>query len=137
MIKIWSVTAAVLVLVSGCSQERDTKPGLECVLSGVVNNKTGKVVEFSRKDAIKSGFEYHFRFKNNDTVTVHSADRAEGTDIYVKDANSSRSYSLQREKKVDTNMKFQFNEAFDDVRFLIVEKGIEYTYTCSQKRENY
>jgi len=134
VIKIWLVAAAVLVVVSGCSPERETKARLECVVSGVVDKKTGSVVEINKADAIKNGFEYHFRFKNNDTVTVQGADRAKGTDIYVKDANSSRSYSLQREKKVDTNMKFQFNEAFNDVRFLIVDKGVEYTYVCVQKK---
>lgn len=130
--KIFAIGATVLLMISGCSQESDIKPGLDCVLTGVVNGKTGKLVEIDKEDARRSGFEYHFRFKSDNTVTVNSADVDSGTDVYVPDADNVRSYSLQRETKVDKDMKFQFTEAFDDVEFLIASEGTKYLYDCSQ-----
>ncbi|WP_373033645.1 hypothetical protein [Sulfurovum sp.] len=134
MKKIFVISVLILLMISGCSQESDSKPGLDCVLSGVVNGKTGKLVEFDRQDAIKSGFEYRFRFKRDKTVTVDSTDVNKGADVYVQDDNIIRSYSLQRETKVDTDMKFQFSESFDDVEFLIVSEETKYLFDCSQAK---
>ncbi|WP_373032466.1 hypothetical protein [Sulfurovum sp.] len=129
MRKIVAVSVLVLLFFSGCSQEAETVHKLDCILNGVIYNKTGKVVSFTREDAIKNGYEYYFRIQNDGTLIVNDAD------IYIKDIGIEKSYSLQRETKVDKNMKFTFNEAFDDVRFLIVNKEIEYSYTCSQEKQ--
>lgn len=132
--KIFTISALVLLMVTGCFQEPDMRPGLYCVLSGVIDGKTGKLVQINKEDAIKNDFEYHFRFKHNNTVSVHSADVEMGTDIYVPDKNMTRSYSLKRGKEVDRDMKFQFTEAFDSVEFLIVSEGTKYLFDCSQAK---
>ena len=109
----------VIMLLSGCTQEHEIVHKLDCVISSVVYTDTGRVVKLNREDAIRNGFEYHFKVYSDDIVVVNDAD------IYVKDAKIERSYSLQREKRVDENMKFKFTKEFDDVKFLIVKKYIE------------
>ena len=54
MRKIVAVSVLVLLFLSGCSQEAETVHKLDCVLSSVIYNKTGKVVNFKREDAIKN-----------------------------------------------------------------------------------
>ena len=105
-------------LVSGCTQEHKVEHTLECVISSVIYNKTGKTVNFKREDAIKNGYEYYFSVYDNGTLIVNDVD------VYVKDEEVERSYSLQREKRIDTNMKFQFSKAFDDVKFFILNNDI-------------
>ena len=106
-------------------KEQRTVHELDCVLKSVIKNKIGQEVEFKREDAIKNGFEYHFNIYSNGRMIVN------GTDVYIKDADTNRSYSLQGHTKINPNMKFQFNEKFDDVIFLIIDEEIEYHYVCT------
>ena len=116
-----------MFLVSGCTQEHKVEHTLDCVLGSVLYTKTGKVVDFKREDAIKNGYEYHFLVYDDGIVVVNDAD------TYVKDKSIERSYSLQRENRVDTNMKFQFTKEFDDVKFLLVKRDEEFHYDCTEE----
>ena len=118
-----------LLLMSGCAQEHKVEHTLNCVLKSVVYTETGKEVVFKREDAIRNGFEYSFCVYDDGTVVVNE------TDVYVKDKNVERSYSLKIAEKVDKDMKFQFTKAYDDVRFVLVKKRQEYTYSCSNTKD--
>ena len=120
-----SLGVLALLLMSGCSQEHKEEHSLDCVLKSVVYIETGKEVTFKREDAIRNGFEYYFKVYDDGIVIVND------TDVYIKDKDIQRSYSLLRTKKVDKNMKFQFSQAFNDVKFLIVDIKQEYRYNCS------
>jgi hypothetical protein len=124
-----TLSVLVLLLISGCAQEHKVEHTLDCVLKSVVYTETGKEVVFKREDAIRNGFEYSFRIYDDGTVVVNDVD------VYVKDKNIERSYSLKIADSVDKNMKFQFTKAFDDVRFVLVKKRQEYTYSCSNTKE--
>ena len=128
-VKLLIYVTVMIVIFTGCGQERKVEHSLDCVLKSVVYNETGKEVTFKREDAIRNGYEYYFRLYDDGTVVVNE------TDVYVKDKNIDRSYSLKIAEKVDENMKFQFTEAYDDVRFILVKKRQEYTYTCSNTKE--
>ncbi|MDA3945841.1 MAG: hypothetical protein PF439_04070 [Helicobacteraceae bacterium] len=122
---IFFISVMFVFVFTGCTKEDKIVHTLDCIIDSVVYVETGRTVTLTKEDAVKNGFEYHFKVYNNDTVLVNDAD------TYVKDDNMERSYSLQREKNIDANMKFQFSKPFDDVKFLIVNKNMEYTYTCS------
>ena len=126
-ISVFSVL--VIILISGCTQERKVEYTLGCVVSSVLYTKTGNIVNFKREDAIKNGYVYKFLIYNDGIVVVN------GVDTYVKDKNIERSYSLQRENRVDTNMKFQFTQEFDDVKFLLVKRDEEFHYDCIKEQE--
>ncbi len=115
------------MLLSGCSQEHKVEHTLDCVVSSVVYKKTGRVINFKHEDAIKNGFVYHLRIYDDGLLIVNEAD------VYVKDKNNEKSFSLQRENRVDTDMKFQFSAAYDDVIFLLLNKDEEYHYVCTQE----
>ena len=119
----------VLLLISGCAQEHKVEHSLNCVLKSVVYTETGKEVVFKREDAIKNGYEYFFRVYGDGIVVVNDVD------VYVKDKHIERSYSLKIVDSVNENMKFQFTKEFDDVRFVLVKKHQEYTYSCSNIKE--
>lgn len=116
-----------LLLVSGCSKEHKVEHSLNCVVSSVVYNQTGNMVKIKREDAIKNGFVYHLSLYDDGRLVVNDMD------IYVKDKEIDRSYSLQRGNRVDTNMKFQFTEEFDDVKFILQNRNEEFNYDCSPK----
>ena len=118
------VNICSLLVFSGCSNEHKVVHKLDCVVHSVVNAKTGKETVFKREDAIKNGFEYFFKVYDDGSLSVND------TDIYVQDKASKESYFLKREHRVDENMKFVFNDRFDDVVFKIVDQGIEYHYEC-------
>ena len=124
-----TLSVLLLLLISGCAQEHKVEHTLNCVLKSVVYIDTGKEVVFKREDAIRNGFEYSFRIYDDGTVVVNDVD------VYVKDKNIERSYSLKIADSVDKNMKFQFTKAYDDVRFVLVKKRQEYTYSCSNTKE--
>ena len=127
--KMFAGSLFVLLFLSGCTREHEVVYQLDCVINSVVHMDTEKVFKMEREYAIRNGFEYHFKVYNDGVVVVNDAD------VYVKDEKMERSYSLQREKRVDKNMKFQFTKAYDDVRFVLVKKKREYTYNCSNTKE--
>ena len=128
-IKLLIYVTVMITIFTGCAQERKIEHSLDCVLKSVVYTETGKEVTFKREDAIKNGFVYYFRVYDNGTVVVNE------TDVYVKDKNIERSYSLKIAEKIDEDMKFQFTKAYDDVRFVLVKMKQEYTDSCSNTKE--
>ena len=128
-IKLLIYVTVMITIFTGCSQERKIEHSLDCVLKSVVYTETGKEVTFKREDAIKNGFVYYFRLYDDGTLVVNE------NDVYVKDKNIERSYSLKIAGKVDEDMKFQFTKAFDDVRFVFIKKKQEYTYSCSNTKD--
>ena len=86
---LFVVSVFVVWLVSGCSEDHKVEHSLDCVLRSVVYTETGKEVTFKREDAIKNGFVYYFRLYDDGTLVVNE------NDVYVKDKNIERSYSLK------------------------------------------
>jgi len=126
--KLWfAATVLITLFLSGCSRESEIRERLECVITEVAYTETGQVTRFKKEDAVRNGFVYHFRFLDDGTVVVNDADR------YIPDAAGKRSYSLVMEEKVINYMKFRFNEAYDDVKFLLVRENIEYHYSCTKE----
>ena len=121
----------VLLMITGCTKEHEVEHTLECLLKSVVNTETEEEVIFKKEDVISNGFAYNFRVYNDDIVVVSSKDKIYGEDVYLKDQQIERSYSLQREDGVDANMKFIFSKKYDDVEFLVLDKNITYTYSCT------
>ena len=125
--QIW-LCAGALFSLAGCTQEHKVIHKLDCVVSSVVYNQKGKVVNIKKETAIENGFVYHFSVQDNGVVIVNDEDS------YTLDEEVARSYSLIRDGRVDQKTKFIFNESFNDVRFVILNKGIKYSYTCSGNR---
>ena len=120
------VLSTLLLIFNGCTQEHKVVHRLDCVLNSVIYNQTGKEVNFKKEDAIKNGYVYYFSVYDDGLLVVNDVD------VYVKDKDNERSYSLQIDSKISNNMKYRFTEVFDDVRFLMLNKDIEYSFTCVQ-----
>ena len=126
------IVSAFLLLLSGCSGEKTVEHTLSCLLESVIEHKTDKVMTFKKEDVIKNGFVYNFYIYADKIAVENSNDTTYGKDIYFKDQQLERSYSLQREDGIDTNMKFVFSKNYDDVEFHILDKKITYTYSCGE-----
>ena len=123
------ITMAVsipLLLLVGCSEEKSVTHTLDCVLLSVVKVKSGNEVVFTRENAIKNGYTYHFVVYDNDEMIVND------TEVYVKEINASRSYALKLDDTIVSNMQFQFSESYDDVIFMIHKRNEQYTYDCTR-----
>ncbi len=121
------VSMCLMFFLFGCQDNPVKVATLDCIVKRVMYTESDRETVFKKEDAIRNGFIYHFDVYDNDILIVNQADR------YIKDANSTVSYSLERETTIDTNMKFVFTKAFDNVRFLFLEKEIIYTYTCTKQ----
>ena len=114
-----------LLLLVGCSEEKKVIHTLGCVLHSVVKVKSGEEVVFTRENAIKNGYSYHFAVYDNDEMIVND------TDVYVKEIKASRSYVLKIDENIISNMQFQFSKSYDDVIFMIRKRNEQYTYDCT------
>ena len=122
------VLSISLLLLVGCSEEKKVTHALDCVLHSVVKVKSGKEVVFTRENAIKNGYSYHFDIYGNGEMIVND------TDVYVKDINASRSYTLKLDQTIVSNMQFRFSESYDDVIFTLYKRNEQYTYDCNGKQ---
>ena len=113
-----------LLLLAGCSEEKRVTHTLDCVLHSVVKVKSGDEVVFTRENAIKNGYTYHFAVYDNDEMIVNDVD------VYAKEMNASRSYTLKIDETIVSNMQFQFSESYDDVVFTLHNRNEQYTYDC-------
>ena len=113
-----------LLFLVACSKEHELQHHLQCTLNGVVNTETGKVVNFTKENAVKNGFVYDLAIFDDGTLVV------DVEDLYRLDHNSTHSFSLIIDNKRVENMKFTFNKQFDDVEFFLLKRHEKYTYSC-------
>ena len=74
------LSLAVMLFLSGCTQEHKAVHKLDCVVSSVLYTKTGKTVDFKREDAIKNGYKYRLRVYDDGILLVNENVVADETD---------------------------------------------------------
>mgnify|MGYP000010555222 CR=1 FL=1 len=91
--------------------------------------ETGQASRFKKKDAVKNGFVYHFCFLDDGNVVVNDSAR------YIQDEVAKNSDSLDQDSRIIDYIKFQFNKAYDDVIFWLLNKDIEYHFCLCEKNQ--
>ena len=120
----YPLTLVFLLFLVACSKEHKLQHNLQCTLNGVVNTESGKVVDFTKENAVKNGFVYDLVVFDDGTLVVNEKD------LYRLDHNSTHSFSLILDNNRVENMKFKFNKQFDDVEFFLLKRHEKYTYSC-------
>ena len=100
---------------------------LECVLSQVVNGKAGTTTNIKRKLALDNNYSYTMKVYNNGTLIVNDEDH------YMQEINKTSSYVLDFDGNPQTNLRFEFTKAYDDVTFYIKKIDVKYEYNCKKE----
>jgi len=123
-IPFYLTLTSLLLLFTACSNEREPKYHLNCILTGVVNIDSGKTTYFTKQNAIKNGYVYDL-IVSDDGLIVNKKDH------YRLDVNATHSFSLLLNNKIVKNFVYKFNKDFSDVELFLVKRHEKYTYDCT------
>ena len=113
-----------LLFLIACSKEHELQHHLQCTLNGVVNIESGKIVNFTKENAVKNGFVYDLAIFDDGILVVNEKD------LYRSDVTTTHSFSLILDNKRVEYLKFKFNKEFDDVELFLLKRHEKYTYSC-------
>ena len=119
----------LLLLVSGCSIERDDKEHLSCYVNKVIDEQSGVEVEITYDEAIEQGFVYAFVIDKNGTLIINGAEKYQEITI---DGISKRShvYAVVLDDGIKRSVRYVFDDDYTGVLFQMKEKNISYKFSC-------